>query len=595
MRLLPFALAASLSLPTAPLLAQTAPDAPASKKPAAKKSNKAAPKAAPGSKIAEPVVETVAAEPAPATTAAPTGDLDRLRQEKAELEKLRDTTVNLIRALVQEGVISKERALEMVPESDRAAIEEVKPRARAAEAPTEAAPTAAAPAEAAPAKPKRGETVRVPYVPETVKTEIREQLKQEVLAQAKAERWGEPGALPSWLDRISWEGDFRLRYQAEFYGPNNPPPTTYYALTGALRNNEPIANTQQDVDAWRFRFRLGMLAKVSEQFSVGARLATSVNPVSANVTLGQFSFANNLAVDRAFLRWEPSNRFNLVAGRIANPWFWPTDLIWYEDLNFEGAAATYTQRLSPTTEGFLNAGVLQVQNVLPKPETPNPRDKYLLGIQGGGEWQPDRQVRLKLGAGYFHYVNVEGYRNTVAEPNANDWSVPGFRQKGNTVFDINFGTAGAQKLALASKFHILNLSAQADLGHFDPFHVRLQFDYAKNLGFDQSEIQARTGVSVTPRTDGYQAMLTLGDEDVWGLHNWSVFVGYRYVEPDAVLDAFTQANVLVGGTNAKGYMLGVNYGLDRNVWLRWRWLSANEIVGPPLAIDVLQGDLMLRF
>jgi hypothetical protein len=29
--------------------------------------------------------------------------------------------------------------------------------------------------------------------------------------------------------------------------------------------------------------------------------------------------------------------------------------------------------------------------------------------------------------------------------------------------------------------------------------------------------------------------------------------------------------------------------------MRWRWLTANAIYGPPLAIDVLQGDLMLKF
>jgi hypothetical protein len=592
MRLLPLALAACLTLPTATVLAQTGTAPAPGTKPPAKPAGKRDAKARPAP---QPTAQATDAAPA----AASAGELEQLRQEKAELEKLRDTTVNLIRALVQEGVISKERALEMVSEADRPLIEAVTPRVKAAAAPAvepeRAEPPAADAGEAVPPKRKRGETVRVPYVPETVKTEIREQLKQEVLAQAKAERWGEPGALPGWLDRISFEGDFRLRYQAEFFDPNNPDPATYYALTGALRNNEPIANTQQNVDAWRYRFRLGMLAKVNERFSVGARLATAVNPVSANVTLGQFSFPNNLALDRAFLRWDPSERFNLVAGRIANPWFWPTDLMWYEDLNFEGAAASYTQRITPAAQGFFNAGVMQVQNVPPTQPTPNPRDKYMLGVQGGAQWEPDRNVRLKLGAGYYHFVNMEGHRNTVAEPNANDWSVPGFRQKGNTVFDINFGTGQPSKLALASKFHVLNLSGQLDMAHFDPFHVRLQADYARNLGFDQAEIRSRTGLDVTPQVDSWQAMLTLGDEDVWGLRNWSVFVGYRYVEPDAVLDAFTQANVLVGGTNAKGYMLGVNYGLDRNVWLRWRWLSANTISGPPLAVDVLQGDLMVRF
>jgi hypothetical protein len=41
--------------------------------------------------------------------------------------------------------------------------------------------------------------------------------------------------------------------------------------------------------------------------------------------------------------------------------------------------------------------------------------------------------------------------------------------------------------------------------------------------------------------------------------------------------------------------VGVGFALDRNVALRLRWLSADEIDGPPLAIDVLQLDLTARF
>ncbi|MFN0040753.1 MAG: putative porin, partial [Burkholderiales bacterium] len=37
------------------------------------------------------------------------------------------------------------------------------------------------------------------------------------------------------------------------------------------------------------------------------------------------------------------------------------------------------------------------------------------------------------------------------------------------------------------------------------------------------------------------------------------------------------------------------YGLGANAWIRARWLSANEIDGPPLSIDVLQVDLNAKF
>ena len=48
---------------------------------------------------------------------------------------------------------------------------------------------------------------------ESVKAELREQVKQDVLAQAHNERWGDAGAMPDWLRRIHLEGDVRVRFQ----------------------------------------------------------------------------------------------------------------------------------------------------------------------------------------------------------------------------------------------------------------------------------------------------------------------------------------------------------------------------------------------
>lgn len=606
LRILSFA-ASFLLLPSVLAQAPSGSEQPPRKKPA--------PRAAPGKAAPAPIA-------APSTEAL-AQQREQLARDRAELERMRGTTVELIRALVQEGVLTKQRAASMLSESERGVLDAVEVRERSAGAGAAAgaiaqpgggvAPDAvvaspagretastvkeSSPAEPAATGPRTPPTVRVPYVPETVKIEIREQIKQEVLAQAKTERWGEPGALPGWLDRFTFAGDFRLRYQGEYYNASNTDPLTYYAQTGALRDNAPIGNTQTDVDGFRFRFRYGFEAKVTDRWSVIARLATGRTPVSSNPRLGQYGNPEGfqLVVDRAGFVWNPRQDVRVEGGRIGNPFFWPTDLVWYEDLNFEGGALTVRPTLSQTTRGFVTVAAFQNQLIDPKPSTPSPQDKYMLAAQGGADWKPDRAVRLQVGAAYFHYVNLEGRRNTVAQPNGNDWTVPPFRQKGNSVFDINFGTGQPSLLGLASKFHILNFSGQLDLGHFDPFHIRLAADYANNLGFDQDEIQSRTGLRVDPRTTAYQTMLTLGNEDLFGQHNKSFFIGYRYVEPDAVVDAFTQANVLLGGTNAKGYMIGFNYGLDTNVWLRWRWLSANAIVGPPLAIDVLQGDLTLRF
>ncbi|MCW5624181.1 MAG: putative porin [Burkholderiales bacterium] len=596
--------AAFFLLLSAPALAQQAPaPAPAPKKKVAPKpANKPAPKAAPTATKPAPVAEAQA----------------QLQKERAAVEQLRGTTVDLIRALVEEGVLSKEKAERMLGDGGREALADVtpKPRDRTVAAPAAiAAPGAATsaidettgmpvpggdadvvpPADPStePARRKRGQTVRVPYVPETVKNEIRDQLKQEVLAQAKAERWAEPGSLPEWLDRITWEGDMRLRYQGDYYGPYNTPAATYNQLTGA-----DVSNTTTDQERLRIRLRLGMLAKITDTLGAGIRIATGdlENPVSTNSTMGNTGKPNQLVLDRAYLKWDPSERWSVMGGRMPNPWFWPTDLVWDEDLNFEGIAGSFKPRLSPTTTGFFTAGLFPLQNRTPNPVSPNPKNAWLVGLQGGAEWKSDSRTRLKLGAGLFDFQNVESLRNTIGQPGLNDWSLPGFRQKGNSVYDINFGIPGAaQSWGLLSQYRVLNIGGDLELAQFDPFFIRLVGDYAKNIGFDAEEMRARTGFAVEEKTTGYQARLTVGAEAIRKLHDWQFFIGYRYLEPDAVLDAFTDSDFMQGSTNAKGYVVGGFYGLERNAFLRLRYLSGRQIVGPPLSIDILQADFNVRF
>jgi hypothetical protein len=70
---------------------------------------------------------------------------------------------------------------------------------------------------------------------------------------------------------------------------------------------------------------------------------------------------------------------------------------------------------------------------------------------------------------------------------------------------------------------------------------------------------------------------------------------YKYLESDAVMDAYTDQDFHLGGTNAKGWIIGGDFGLTRNVWLSTRWFTANEISGPPLAIDVFHFNVNAKF
>ncbi|MGL4541604.1 MAG: putative porin, partial [Polymorphobacter sp.] len=77
--------------------------------------------------------------------------------------------------------------------------------------------------------------------------------------------------------------------------------------------------------------------------------------------------------------------------------------------------------------------------------------------------------------------------------------------------------------------------------------------------------------------------------------SWNVELGYRYLESDAFLDIMPDSDFHLGGTNAKGYLLGGRYAIFNNLVISGKWMSGNEISGPPLAIDVLQVDLTASF
>lgn len=514
--------------------------------------------------------------------------------DRESLETLRETTLNLIDALVEQGIFSREKADAMVKAA----------QSKAAKTVTREKSKSAAP-------------VRVQYVPETVKNEIRDQLRQEVLAQAKAERWAEPNAVPSWLDRIKWEGDIRVRYQLEEFAKSNASPDDYFlALTSSPETTRaagfiPVsANTQTDRERFRVRARLGMLAKVSDDWSAGVRLATGTTSdrVSTNQTMGQDFNKYQFLVDRAYVKYDPVEWMSVTGGRVPNPWF-STDLVWDEDLNFEGVAATFKPSFANGDfRPFLTIGAFPLREDGP----PSKSSRWLRGAQLGAKWQLMPNSRLSFGVALYDYENLEGRPETQA--NYQSYQLggsatygqyeygSGLRQKGNTLFDTAYQSDTNSIWGLASKFRPVNLTASLDLAHFDPVHVVLTADYVKNTAFNRSEIQRRTGVALTDGKDyGYLLKLAVGMPKLEKRHDWQGSFAYRYLGSDATVDAFTDSDFGLGGTNLKGYQLGMNYGVDQNAWLSLRWMSAESIESFSLnpvhrfGVDLLQADVNVRF
>lgn len=547
--------------------------------------------------------------------------------EKEELLKLRNTTTNLIKQLVKQGVITDKMADEMIKQAEVDAEQQV----------AQAKATGAK--EAVPA-----DEVRVAYVPDFVKDEIRQQVRSElreevvgdVMQKAKNEQWGLPNALPEWTRRFKLSGDIRLRSQHEYMAEDNIADSyfDYQALNDAggfsnARDNLTLfQNSTNDRQRFRERVRLGIDANITDSVKAGVRLATGNqrDPVSTNQTMANFGNHYAFAVDRAYLQYDAidDNKYKwltLTGGRIKNPWYTGggefsggSELVWDTDLSFEGFAGTIRQRLGGSDSLLENTdhsdSVFLTAGAFPLQETAFSNDKWLFGGQAGLELGFDNQDSLKVSGAYFDYVNVEANQNTSAtftcdnNTAANNASMPSFLQGGNTYATICAEgnrnslvsrTGFPAMVGLASDFNIVNVNASYDMAVFAPYHLRFSGDYAKNIGFDKAAVSARHGLTVDEKTSAWQFRADFGWPKAEVAGHWNVFAAYKYVGRDAVLDAFTDSDFHLGGTNVKGWFVGGNYGLMKNVWLTGRWLSADMISGPPWGIDVLQMDINTQF
>jgi hypothetical protein len=518
----------------------------------------------------------------------------RAADERQSLEELRNTVINLLQALVDQGVITREKAEQMV----KSAQEKAAANAAAAEKADEGA-------------------VRVPYVPQIIKDEIAKQVAQEVkpgvvadvVKEAKSEKWGVPGALADWLTRTRISGSVTLREEDIFYskdnisGPVLNPYFNWYAINTAggiaKAGINAYENTTEDRARFRGRARFAVDSDITDSISAGMRIATgnTSDLVSETQTLDG-SAPYQFGLDELFIRLDERDvqKFpwlSVVGGRFLNPYGTPTDLVFHKDLTFEGLAVT--GRLGVGDGGadqshvFLTVGANPLQEI-----ALSAQDKWLVGAQLGTNLRWGEGQRLRLSGAYYDYFHVTGHLNPP-DSNIYNYTAPVFLRQGNTYFDIsNSSDPTVNLFALAAKYRLVNVNATYELP-MGRYTLAVTADAVRNIGYNVAEVSANEGHYVAARTHGYQAEVSFGHPTVLVAGAWRGVIGYRYLQRDAVIDAYTDSDFHFGGTDATGYYLVADYGLANRVWMRLRYLSSNAIDGPTLGIDTLQIDLNTRF
>lgn len=489
----------------------------------------------------------------------------------ASAQTTEDIGIELLQLLVDEGVLPREKAEALLAKARQQA--ELRAQREA---------------------PRSAQTIDVPYVPEALRAQIRDEVKQEVVAQAKTEGWMAPDTLPEWTRRISLSGDMRVRYELQNFSERNYPffpDVGAINLAGGVTDSAgfPLLNSLIDRHRVNYRARLDLTARVTDNITAGLRLASGNErgAVSTNATLGDFFLKDNFWLDRAYIALAPVKGVTLTGGRMPNP-FETTDMVWDNDINPEGVALSVTQGVADGVSVFGHAAFL------PMEERALYGDTYMVGGQLGAEARFGDDMAIRTSMSYYDFHGIQSRKNAPDGSRLLDYTAPRFLAQGNSVF--NMRTDGLTTLAgLASDFNLLIANTRLSYAP-GPLHFALTGEIVRNLALDPAEVARLRGEpGVKPGDLGWQVRFDAGYPEIRKLGQWNLGVAYKRIETDAVLDIFTDSDFGLGGTDVKGYLIEGNLGIYDNTWVGLRWLSTDAISRPPFSVDVLQLDLTTRF
>jgi hypothetical protein len=353
--------------------------------------------------------------------------------------------------------------------------------------------------------------------------------KQEVRSQIAQ---GKHDSLPEWLQNTRVKGDFRLRQQYEKFD-----------------NKEERWRT-------RLRYRLGIESKVNQQVKVGLGIASGgSDPRSTNQTFQDSFSRKGINLDYAFAQYDPCAWATFVGGKMRNPLWLVSDLIWDTDITPEGFAILFNRKVNDQLALFCSGSFFILDEFSDKNNDP-----YMYIVQPGFDWTINEKAGLKASAAYYGFTHMENAKL--------DYSA-----KTNT---------GAATTGLVYDYDAVVLSAQFRLLPGIVPYAAVFGDYVNNPDPDNDN-------------QGFLLGLTCGEEKVKEFGQWRFQYAYRRLEKDATLDIFPDSDFHEGKTGVKGHEWIVEYGVGKNTYMSLDYYRTRLIHGSEDDANLFQLDWNLKF
>lgn len=359
---------------------------------------------------------------------------------------------------------------------------------------------------------------------------------------------------PKWLEGLAMGGDFRLRYEG-------------------IERNE----AARERNRFRYRLRWKVTKKLSEDLDFGFRLVngSTTDPTATNQTMtGDFTYKSFL-LDQAYVKYHPSllsehlpflEKSEFSGGKFENPFLAASSgLVWDADVMPEGFAESFEfSFLEERFKPFVNLGQFLLQ------ENETLADAELYGVQTGMRWNPpglskDSGVQVTNALGYYDFSDYGRDSNFLVSGTS--------LARGNTRY-------GSSSSLAAGDFDILQIYNEIKF-KAGKLPVKLFADFATNLA-DQAP-------DPDGRNVGYEYGLKLGSIKKKG--DWEAGYYYAYVEPNAVVGAFSDSDFGAGHADKRGSAAQFRYMLTDSLKLGLTAYFVNNITGADDETRRFQTDL----
>ena len=331
--------------------------------------------------------------------------------------------------------------------------------------------------------------------------------------------------IPEWVQNFKLNGDLRLRYQGE------------------------DDNTDGDKhQRYRIRFRPGVTANITDQWSVGFGLATGGADLrSTNQTLSEFS-TYDIRLDYAYAVYSPCDHVDIKAGKIKTPFWRAKDLLWDSDNRPDGVAANFTFKSSDNLDWFVTPALFVLGEYREAIEDDNFEMMQL--IQGGFNAKFDEASYLKLAAALYMFNDIEP--GSFAESAGTNTEVI----ESAYTLDAEFGYTGAPIF----------------IGAFGQY-------VASDADTEET---------------GYLLGIKFGDKSVKSFGQWQMKYNYRSLGANAFQDFLMDSDAMGGSTGIQGSEIEALVGLAKNVTFGIDYYMMEDKLSKE-EFDLIQIDLVLKF